>query len=136
MSIGTDQLKVYEGFIKGNKTTYLSAYTPDTTTAGKASAAKRDNFTIVIKKSTYRMERKDIGRCRKYHDQEDTVVNLVAGRWADGDPIGKLELRAQVWARDDCAEDTPFYRSYIDPTKVSAPSGWTNWLDCLLGRAG
>ena len=49
--------------------------------------------------------------------------------------IGKIELVIQVWARDDCAEGTLFYRSYIDSTKLSAPSGWTNWFDPVLGRA-
>ena len=131
-----DQLEVYEDHIKASTKTFLSKYTPNTTTAGRKSAAKNDAETSVIKQSTHRVERGDTSRARKFHEQEDFIVNLISERWEQGGPIGKIGLKDEIMARDDCQEGTEFHKQYIDVTKKSVQSEWTNWLSRCLDRAG
>ena len=82
----------------------------------------------MIKTDSSRIGRFDAGKARKYVVQEDFVMELVAERWEQGDPIGKIELKDYVMARDDCKEGSEFFKQYLDPAKPSAGSGWTNWL--------
>ena len=30
-------------------------------------------------------------------------------------PIGRIKIKEEIIARDDCAEGTQFYKSYLDP---------------------
>ena len=71
---------------------------------------------------------KDVPRPRRLF-----IVNFVSHCWAEGDPIGKIELTDELAARDDCAELSSFWKKYLDP---AAPrSGLTNYMkrvfDCL-----
>ena len=127
-----DQLGVYEDFIKGSKMSFLSKYTLSTTTAGRKSAASNDKALHVIKTASKRVRRADAGKPHKYIEQETFVINLVEERWNQGDPLGKIELKDEVMSRDDCLDGTDFYKQYLDPTKLSAASGWTNWVSRVL----
>ncbi|KAL7539007.1 hypothetical protein ACHAWF_006267 [Thalassiosira exigua] len=49
-----DQLGRYKEHIKGSKKTWLSRYTPETTTAKRKSVARNDSNTSVLKKNTKR----------------------------------------------------------------------------------
>ena len=131
-----NQLGVYENSIKGSKMSFLSKYTLSTTTAWRKSAASNDKAIHVIKTTSKRVGRVDAGKPRKYIEQETFVINLVGERWNLRDPLGKIELKDEVMSRDDCLDGTDFYKQYLNPTKLSAASGWTNWVSRVLTRGG
>ena len=89
-----------------------------------------------INTTSKRVGRVDAGKPRKYIEQEKFVINLVEERWNQGDPLGKIELKDEVMSRDDCLDGTNFYKQYLNPTKLSAASGWTNWAGRALARGG
>lgn len=132
----TDQLGVYIQHVRGSVKTFLLKETPNTTNAGRRSMAKKNKDAHLIKITSKRVGRSDVGNARKFHQQEAFVINLVSTRWNEGDPIGKIALKDEVMARDDCQPGSSFYNQYFDPNKQSAQSGWTNWLSRVLKREG
>ena len=138
----TEQLAPYEAHISGTQMTILSKFTPGTTTAGRKSAAKSNANTVVMKKKSKMLARKDSGKPRKHAEIEEFVKTTVIHRWDIGDPIGKGELADELRARDDCREDfiveegDNFWQSYLDPAKDSAKSGLSNWMSRVLDRMG
>jgi hypothetical protein len=140
--ISEDLLAPYKDRVKGSKTTFLSKYTPGTTTSGRKSTAKNDKSTIILKDSTKRSERSDVKKPRKFAAQEKALIEVVAERWGLGDPIGRIELRDEIIARDDCQEGhvdehgDDFYKTHLDPRKPSSASGFANWVKRVLNRAG
>ena len=81
-------------------------------------------------------KRNDTGHGRKHSDEEAFGKEFVETRWEEGDPIGRFELYGELYAQDDCAEDTEFYKSYIDPSKSPAASVLSNWVGRVLDQYG
>ena len=61
-------------------------------------------------------------------------MNLIQERWRQGNPIGKIEMKQEIITRDDCAEGTQFYNSYLDPKRNG--SGYVNWINRVMAREG
>ena len=128
------RLKPYEDRIRDTEETFISKHTPGTTTAGRKSMAKNNPNVFVTKTTSKRKQRKDSKRARKHKNQEAFVNEIVQYRWRSGNPIGRIELKNELLARDDCSEGTEFYSSYLDPGLNG--SGYSNWMDRVLDRMG
>ena len=109
----------------------------NSSTSTRKAAVRNDKNTFLLKERSKYAGRRDAGKARKYFEQEQFVCSLVQDRWNSGDPITKHEIKDEVCIRDDCAEGTAFYSSYLDPTRSrnTAPA-WINWLNRVLGRVG
>ena len=131
-----EYLRPYQKHIAKTQTTILSKWDPNTSSSGRRAAAKRDRSVVNVLRRTKRISRSDSGVARKHAHQEQFVIAIVKSRWDDGNPIGRSELYDELFATDGCAEGTPFYVSYIDPMKLSAKSGLSNWITRVLQRYG
>ena len=108
----------------------------DTSTSGRKSAAKDVADTVVLKTNSFKLQRNDVGKGRKYQLKERFVQSMVKGCWDCVDPVGKLDMYQDLMALDGCAEGKYFYNSYLDPHKDSAASGFANCTKGFLNRFG
>ena len=104
----------------------------DTSISGWKSATKAVADTVVLKTNSFKLQRNDVSKGRKYHLQKRFVQNIVKDHWDSGDPIGKLELYQELMSLDGCPEGNYFYNFYLDPHKYSAASGLANWIKMVL----
>eukprot|EP00956_Cyclotella_meneghiniana_P024783 scaffold50391_cov37-Cyclotella_meneghiniana.AAC.1 len=70
-------------------------------------------------RATKRIERKDRGQARAYLAQSQAVEEMVQNRWNEGDPTTRMEVYDMLRCREDCAEGTDFYNSYLAARKGS-----------------
>ena len=85
--------------------------------AKKKKNVKAVNLTMGSGKMTKRLERRDKAKARKFPDQVDDIIDFIQHRWDTGDPCTRNEAYDELRTRDDCAEGTEFYNSYLLPAK-------------------
>lgn len=128
-----DQLGPYAGIANKSQTKFLSRLnTPKFSGRRRAAAAAKNSNIVNINRDTKKKKRSNSNKPMKYEVQVDFVADLVQRRWNGGDPITRPEVYTELMDREDCAEGTEFFKSYLDPNKCQ--SGLSNFLTRCLNR--
>ena len=131
-----NNLSPYEKHKMGGRKIFLLKFNADTSTSGRKSDTKAVRDTVVLKTNSFKLQRNDVGKGRKYQLKERFVQSMVKGCWDCVDPVGKLDMYQDLMALDGCAEGKYSYNSYLDPHKDLAASGFANCTKGFLNRFG
>ena len=128
-----EQLIPYKQLIDGAQVTMISKFNSNFSNSERRSMAKKNANISLVRCKDKHTGRKDKGTFRKHHAQVAFVQKLVQDRWNSGDPITKTEVKEEVMLREDCAEESEFYKQHLDPSEIkkTGPS-WCNWLKAAL----
>ena len=134
-SMVVDKLAPYREKAKKSQMVVIIKDTNKSNAKSRKKAAKKDNNIKHIRLGnrndvTKRKGRNDCGKSRAYKIQAKAVEQFVQERWNSGDPATRNEVYDMLRIRDDCAQDTEFFKSMFSSGKQSCLSNFvTRCLD-------